>query len=70
MVVGVLNIDKIFPVTFSFCPSESAEAIGFVWESLKAEYFIDGVYPPYIVLGDWAAGLIASVPKAFPNCQY
>ena len=35
--VGVLNTDRTFPVDFSFCPSESREAFGFVWESLKEE---------------------------------
>ena len=70
MVVGVLNTNQTFPVAFSFCPSESAESIGFVWGSLKEECFIDGICPPRVVLGDWASGLIASVPKAFPGCQY
>jgi len=70
VLVGVLNTNKTFPVAFSFCPSESAESIGFVWESMKAEVFIDGVLPPRVIIGDWAKGLIASVPIAFPNCQY
>ena len=37
---------------------------------MKAEYFIDNICPPRVVLGDWAGGLIASVSGAFPNCQY
>jgi MULE transposase domain len=68
--MGVLNTNKTFPVAFSFCPSESAESIGFIWECLKAECFIDGIYAPRIVIGDWAAGLIASIPIAFPNSQF
>jgi hypothetical protein len=70
MLIGVLNTNKTFPVAFLFCPSESAESIGFVWESLKAEYFQDDICVPRVVLGDWAAGLIASVPTAFPDYQY
>jgi hypothetical protein len=68
--VGVLNTNKIFPVAFSFCPSESTESISFVWECLKAECFIDSICAPRVVIGDWAAGLIASVSIAFPNTQF
>ena len=46
VVVGVLSTNKTFPVAFSFCPSESAESIGFVWESLKEECFIGDIPPP------------------------
>ena len=70
VVVGVLNSGQTFPVAFSYCPSESAESIEFVWESLKMECFTGDVPPPRVVLGDWAGGLIASVPKAFPDSQY
>jgi hypothetical protein len=68
VLVSVFNTNKTFPVAFSFCSFESAESIGFVWESIKAECFIDGVLPPRIVIGDWAKKLIASVSIAFPNC--
>jgi len=69
--VGVLSTNETFPVAFSYCPSESAGSIGFVWESLKAECFVhDTVAEPHVIIGDWAGGLIASVPKAFPNAQY
>jgi hypothetical protein len=67
MIVSMLNINKTFLVAFSFCLSEFAEFIGFIWESLKAECFIDKIYIPRVVLGDWAVGLIASVSAAFPN---
>jgi hypothetical protein len=68
--VGVLNTNKTFPVASSFCPSESAESFGFMWECLKAECFADSISPPRVVIGDWAAKLIASVPVAFPDCQF
>ena len=60
--VGVLNTNKTFPVASSFCPSESAESISFVWKSLKEEDFVDGICEPRVVLGGWAGELIASVP--------
>jgi hypothetical protein len=70
--VGVLNSGKTFPVSFSYCPSESAESFAFVWDSLKEECFRpDGNLPappyPRIFLGDQAGGLLSSVPKAFPD---
>jgi hypothetical protein len=68
--VGVLNTNKTFLVAFSFCPSESVESIGFMWECLKAEYFVNSISPPRVVIGDWAAGLIVSIPIAFPDCQF
>src|SRR5437764_1047237 len=71
VVVGVLNSGRTFPVCFSYCQSESAESISFVWESLKAECFIPGkIPPPRVILGDWAGGLIKSVPMAFPEAQF
>jgi hypothetical protein len=42
VVVSVLNSGRTFPVCFSYCPSESAESTGFVWEALKLEVFIPG----------------------------
>jgi len=40
-----------------------------VWESLKEECFIQEVAPPRVILGDWAPGLVYSVPDAFPDAQ-
>jgi MULE transposase domain len=69
VIVGVLNTGRTFPVAFSFCPSESREAFDFVWESLKEECFIPEIAPPRVILGDWAPGLVSSVPGAFPDTQ-
>ena len=68
--VSVLNFRKIFPVYFSYCPLELAKSISFVWDSLKAECFIPRVLPPRVILSNWAAGLIKSVPMAFPEAQF
>jgi hypothetical protein len=69
--VGVLSTNETFPVAFSYCPSESAGSIGFVWQSLKAECFVYGtVAEPRVIISNWAGGLIASVPEAFLNAQY
>jgi hypothetical protein len=50
--VGILSINETFPVAFSYCHSESAEAIGFMWESLKAKCFIPEIAPPRVIIGD------------------
>jgi hypothetical protein len=70
MCMGVLNTNKTFLVAFSFCPFKSVESIGFMWECLKSECFSDDICPPRVVISDWVAGLVASVPIAFPKCQF
>lgn len=71
VVVGVLSTNETFPVAFSYCPSESAASIGFVWDSLKEECFIPtSTALPRVIIGDWAAGLISSIPKAFPEARF
>jgi transposase-like protein len=57
-------------MAFSFCPSESNESISFVWESLKAECFISSVATPRVIIGDWASGLLASIPQSFLNARF
>ena len=64
--VDVLSSGSTFPVTFSYCHCESAESLGFVWQAIKEECFIGDIPGPRVMLGDWAGGLIASVPKALP----
>ena len=70
--VGILNSGKTFPIAFSFCPSESEESYSFFWECLKSYCFekedeVTAAVPPRVILGDQAGGILASVPKAFPN---
>jgi hypothetical protein len=50
--VNILNTNKTFSIAFSFCSFEFAEFIGFIWESMKAEYFIDDILPPRVIIGD------------------
>ena len=64
IIVGVLSTGQMFPVAFSYCPAESIKSISYVWDCLKKECFTGDIPPPRIILGDWAAGLISSVPKA------
>jgi len=37
---------------------------------LKIKYFINSILLPRVVIGNWATGLIVSIPIAFPNCQF
>jgi hypothetical protein len=67
--VGVLNSGRTFPVSFSYCPSESDESFSFIWESLKEECFkpdqnLPAPPPPRVFFGDQAGGLISSILKA------
>jgi hypothetical protein len=52
VLVNILNINKTFLAAFSFYLFKSAESIDFIWESIKAECFINGVLPPHVVIGD------------------
>jgi MULE transposase domain len=65
--VGVLNTGETFPVAFSYCASESRDSFDFIWDSFKAHLGAD--WSPGVILGDWAKGLRASVPDAFPYCR-
>jgi hypothetical protein len=61
-------------VCFLYYPSESEESFIFIFKSLREECFKPELgFPtpplPHVILGNQAAGLIAAVPKAFPNCQ-
>jgi hypothetical protein len=61
---GVLNTGRTFPVSFSFCPSESREAFEFIFESMKAN--CEG-FDPAVVIADWGKGLIAALPNCLPE---
>ena len=71
--VGVLNLERTFSVVFFYVPSESDEFFSFFWDSMKEECFIPDYDLPSpsllrVILGDQAAGIISSVPKAFLSC--
>jgi hypothetical protein len=70
VIAGVLNTNQTFSVAFSYYPSESNDLISFVWKSLREECFISGIAPPRVILGDWAAGLITSIPASFPGVKF
>ena len=72
--VGVLNSGHTFPVAFSYCPLEFKESYSSFWESLKAFCFTDtsdgpAAVSPWVILGDQAGGILASVPITFPSTQ-
>jgi hypothetical protein len=63
-------MNETFLVAFSFCPSESKESISFMWESLKTECFIPGIATPRVIIGNWASGLLVSIPQSFLNARF
>jgi hypothetical protein len=73
--VGILNSGHTFPVAFSYCASESEEAITFFLDSIKEFCFSPGCggtpagtapIPPAVIIGDHAGGLKSAIPKVFP----
>jgi hypothetical protein len=69
VVVGVTNTGKNFPAAYSFVKSEARASFDFVFDCLKRFIFTDNIAEARIVLSDQAAGLIASMPAAMPNCK-
>ena len=69
MIVRVINTGKNFLTAYSFAKSEARASFDFIFECLKRFIFIDDVAEPHIVLADQAAGLIALMPEAMPNCK-
>jgi hypothetical protein len=75
--VGVSNSGATFPLAFSYCPSESEDAFGFFFDSMKEMVFLKGAKIvsgvntslPKVVLGDQAAGLISALPKYLSSAQ-
>jgi MULE transposase domain len=67
--VGITNSGSTCPMAFSYCPSESKESLVFFFDCLKRELFKseDNIPPCRVIIGDQAAGLIASVPAALPD---
>lgn len=58
--VGITNENKTFPIAFSYCASESAEAFIFFFESLRTELFNSYVPEPAVILSDLALGIISA----------
>ena len=40
--MGISNSNSTFPLAFSYCPSESEDAIGFFFDSLREMVFLKG----------------------------
>ena len=60
--VGISNSNSTFPLAFSYCPSESEDAFGFFFDSLREMVFLKAATTqgalagmPRVVLGDHAA---------------
>ena len=65
--VGITNSGLMFPVAFSFCPSESKESFIFFFECLQKELFVGDIPSYQTIIGDQAEGLISAVPVIFLN---
>jgi hypothetical protein len=70
-VIGVSNSDVTFPLAFSYYSSESEDAFGFFFDSMKEMVFLKSakivsgvnISLSKVVLGDQAARLISALPK-------
>src|SRR5204863_1224347 len=65
--VGITNTGMTFPIAFSYIRSESKAAFNFIFNCMKSTIWREDGAPPATIIGDQAAGLIASVPNALPG---
>ena len=63
VIVAVTHIMTSFPVAYCYVKSKSETSFLFLGESMKDLFFYDQCRGPRIVLGDFAAGLIAAFTK-------
>lgn len=63
VLVMITNTNTTFPVTYCFVASESAETFMFMYDCMRDLFFYDNCPEPAVLLGDFAAGLIASMTK-------
>lgn len=61
-IIGIKNTMKLFLIGYFYITSESAEAFTFIHSSLQDMVFYD-CPGPSIVLGDFSAGLFASMKE-------
>ena len=64
--VGITNTGMSIPIAFSFIRSESHEAFNFIFHSMQEMIWIDCPLPK-LIIGDQAAGLIASMKDLMPK---
>jgi len=65
---GITNTGISIPVAFSFICSESHNAFNFIFTCMQEIMWID-CPSPRIIIGDQAAGLIASIADVLPSCK-
>lgn len=61
--VGVTNTMRTFTVAYCYITSESAESFLFLFECMRDLIFHDRCPGPGVILGDFAAGLVAAMTK-------
>ena len=61
MAISITNTNKTFPIALSYCPGETTKSYNFFFETLRSEIFVDDIVKPGVIMGDQAAGLIASI---------
>jgi MULE transposase domain len=65
--IGIINTDRIFPVSQLFARLKAAVSFNFIFECHK-DYIFSGEIPsPRVVLSDQAPGMISSLPNHFPT---
>ena len=70
IVVGVINTNRNFPITYSFAKSEVKMFFEFLFIYLKRFIFINGIAEARVVLSNQAAGLIVAMPVSLPSCKF
>ena len=63
----MININRNFPITYSFAKSKAKALFKFLFDCLKRFIFVDDIVDARVVLGDQAAGLIAAVSDSLPS---
>ena len=67
VLVCVTNTLKTIPIGYCFIESESTEAFLFMNDCMRDLFFYDNCRGPAVLLGDFAAGLIAAMVKKRTN---
>ena len=60
----ITNIGSSFPIVYCYITSKSRESFMFMFASIQELMFYDNCPGPYVLIGDFAAGLGATMMKA------